>query len=72
MLFVKPNFIGQGIGKPLIKTATENYNTKKVDINEQNPVAKGFYEYMGFIVENRSECDDYGNPFPILHMTLRK
>lgn len=72
MLFVKPNFIGQGIGKPLIKTATENYNAEKVDINEQNPVAKGFYEHMGFIVENRSECDDYGNPFPILHMTLRK
>lgn len=36
----------------------------------ENPI-KGFYEHMGFMVKSRSECDDYGNPFPILHMTLR-
>ncbi|ENH9207696.1 GNAT family N-acetyltransferase, partial [Vibrio vulnificus] len=42
----------------------------KVDVNEQNPQAVGFYEHMGFKVVSRSPLDDMGKPFPILHMTL--
>ncbi|MEN0678671.1 GNAT family N-acetyltransferase, partial [Plesiomonas shigelloides] len=42
----------------------------KVEVNEQNPLAVGFYEHMGFKVISRSPVDDMGKPFPILHMTL--
>jgi putative acetyltransferase len=45
---------------------------------EGNSIGKGigkilmlkFYEYFGFKVISRSELDDYGNPYPILHMEL--
>jgi putative acetyltransferase len=39
-----------------------------VDVNEQNPAARGFYEALGFVVVGRSPLDDGGRPFPILHM----
>ena len=43
-------------------------NVKYVDVNEQNPQAVGFYNHMGFKVFKKSELDEQGNPFPILHM----
>ena len=41
-----------------------------VDVNEQNSVARSFYEACGFVVEGRSELDDQGRPYPLLHMRL--
>ncbi|HKB39870.1 MAG TPA: hypothetical protein VKD72_25770, partial [Gemmataceae bacterium] len=41
-----------------------------VDVNEQNAAARGFYEACGFVVEGRSELDDQGRPYPLLHMRL--
>ena len=43
----------------------------KVDVNEQNPKAAGFYRRMGFEEYRRDETDDQGNPFPILRMRLK-
>jgi putative acetyltransferase len=40
------------------------------DVNEQNLVARHFYAACGFVVEGRSELDDAGRPFPLLHMRL--
>lgn len=42
----------------------------KVDVNEQNPQAIGFYEKMGFKPIGRSEKDGSGKPYPIIHMSL--
>lgn len=42
-----------------------------MDVNEQNPQAVGFYKHMGFDTFKRSEFDEQGNPFPILHMKLK-
>jgi putative acetyltransferase len=39
-----------------------------VDVNEQNPAAVRFYLACGFAVVGRSEVDDAGRPFPLLHM----
>ena len=41
-----------------------------MDVNEQNSAARGFYEACGFAVEGRSELDDQGRPYPLLHMRL--
>ena len=30
--------------------------------------ACGFYDHMGFKVESRSELDDQGQPYPVLHL----
>jgi putative acetyltransferase len=44
----------------------------KVDVNEQNDQAVGFYRHMGFEVTGRSAVDDLGQPFPVLHMKRRE
>ncbi|NOI79752.1 GNAT family N-acetyltransferase [Vibrio tubiashii] len=70
MLFILNEARGQGIGAVLLQHAIEQLGATKVDVNEQNPQAVGFYEHMGFKVVSRSPVDDMGKPFPILHMTL--
>ena len=70
MLFVLDKERGNGIGTTLLKHAIENFNANKVDVNEQNPEAVGFYQHHGFKVVSRSPLDDMGKPFPILHMSL--
>lgn len=70
MLFVLDSARGQGIGKFLLLYAMQYLQVNSVDVNEQNPLAVGFYEHMGFTVVARSPLDDMGKPFPILHMKL--
>lgn len=72
MLFIKNSERGKGLGKQLLNYAIENYNVNKLTVNEQNPNAKGFYEYMGFKTYKRTELDGQGNPYPILYMRLEK
>lgn len=71
MLFVSNESRGNGIGKRLVDYAIEVLGVKYVDVNEQNPQAVGFYKHMGFKIIQRSEFDEQGNPFPILHMKLK-
>ena len=68
MLFVSPEVQGQGIGTALCKDAIEHYGIAKVGVNEQNHRAKVFYEKLGFKTISRSELDEQGKPYPILHM----
>lgn len=42
----------------------------KVDVNEQNDKALGFYLRMGFRIIGRNETDGMGKPYPILHLQL--
>ena len=70
MLFVDADYIGKGIGKKFINYAVKEFCVKYVDVNEQNYDGVNFYKYMGFEVVSRSEYDDSGNSFPILHMKL--
>ena len=44
MLFVDNEYRGTGIGKKLIAYATANLHVTKVDVNEQNTQAVGFYK----------------------------
>ena len=71
MLFLSNKNRGKGIGKKLVEYAIEVLNVNYVDVNEQNPQAVGFYKHMGFKVFEKSEFDEQGNPFPILHMKLK-
>lgn len=72
MLFLDPQARGRGIGARLLRFALDSYGASKLDVNEQNEQARGFYEHMGFRVVGRSEIDAMGDPFPILHMQLLK
>lgn len=70
MLFIDPDHCGKGIGRMLVEHAVERHRVERVDVNEQNPSALGFYQRMGFRIQSRSELDGQGRPFPILHMRL--
>lgn len=72
MLFVRPEYRGRGCGRKLVEWAVARQGADSVDVNEQNPQAMGFYLRMGFAVAGRSETDDAGRPFPILHLRLEK
>ena len=72
MLFIDPNFRGQKIGKALLDYSICHLNVIKVDVNEQNDQAVGFYKHCGFEVIGRSEVDASGKPYPILHMKLNQ
>ncbi len=68
MLFIDNNY--RGIGKKLVTYAINHLQVTKVDVNEQNIQAVGFYKYIGFNVYKRSDLDGEGKEYPILHMQL--
>lgn len=70
MLFVDHKHRGTGIGKALIEYAIADLHVTKVDVNEQNSQAVGFYHHMGFNTLKRSALDGEGKEYPILHMQL--
>ena len=72
MLFVDATQRDGGIGTALLAHAIEEHDVSKVDVNEQNVSAAGFYAHRGFEVVGRSETDEAGRPYPLLHLRLRR
>ena len=70
MLFIHPQARGKGIGKTLLNYAITELGITKVDVNEDNEQAVGFYHHSGFKTKSRSELDASGKPYPTLHMAL--
>ena len=72
MLFLDPAVRGNGLGRSMMDYAVKNFGASKVNVNEQNRGAKGFYEHMGFQTYKRTEYDEEGNPYPLLYMRLSR
>ncbi len=70
MLFIDPAARGKSIGTALVNHAVDVQGAHKVDVNEQNEQALGFYRHLGFKVVDRSPVDGLGKPYPLLHMAL--
>lgn len=70
MLFLDPDYLGQGLGKKLMDFAISELHANLVDVNEQNSEAVKFYERYGFKTYERTERDDQGNLYPLLRMKL--
>lgn len=70
MLFAAPEARGKGLGRRLVEHAVQHSGVRRVDVNEQNTAARGFYERLGFRVAGRDATDPSGKPYPILHMEL--
>lgn len=68
MLFLHPQARGQGGGARLLRHAITAFDATRLDVNEQNEAALGFYLRMGFVAVGRSERDGQGKPYPLLHM----
>ena len=71
MLFIAPEERGKGLGEKLIQYGIEKHSINELAVNEQNPLAKSFYEYMGFHVYKRTDLDEQGKPYPLLYMKLK-
>lgn len=71
MLFISDDERGKGFGKVLLEYGIEKYSINDLAVNEQNPLAKGFYEHMGFKVYKRTSNDEQGRPYPLLYMKLK-
>ncbi|MEX6161979.1 acetyltransferase [Proteus mirabilis] len=71
-LFIDASARGLGIGKQLISHALSLYPNLSVDVNEQNQQAVGFYQHMGFQISGRSELDNQGRAYPLLHLSRAK
>lgn len=70
MLFIAPEARGSGVGRLLVAHAINGQGARRVDVNEQNAQALGFYQHLGFGVTGRSPLDGQGKPYPLLHMAL--
>ncbi|NDW19023.1 GNAT family N-acetyltransferase [Dysgonomonas sp. 216] len=70
MLFISAKERSKGYGKTLLTHAIKNLNIVKVDVNEQNEQAVGFYKRFGFKQTARSTKDAMGKNYPILHFSL--
>lgn len=72
MLFVSAAARGGGIGSALLAEVIAKNGVTKVDVNEQNTGARGFYLSRGFQQVRRSELDGDGRPYPVLHLELQR
>lgn len=70
MLFIAPEQRGKGWGKRLVRYGIGEHAIDEVGVNEQNHLARGFYEHLGFRVYRRTDWDEQGDPYPILYMKL--
>ncbi|QLF93005.1 acetyltransferase [Pseudomonas sp. ABC1] len=70
MLFIAPEARGKGVGRALLTHALSVQSVRRVDVNEQNDQALGFYRHAGFEVVGRSPLDGQGKPYPLLHLCL--
>lgn len=68
MLFVSPAESGKGYGKAAVQFVIHHLGVTKVDVNEQNEQAVGFYLKQGYKQIARSEQDGMGKPYPLLHL----
>lgn len=71
MLFLSPAERGKGIGRQLLQYGMKNYGLQELTVNEQNLQAVDFYEHLGFEIYKKTECDEEGNPYPLLYMKLK-
>lgn len=70
-LFVDPSRHGQGVGSALVAHALTIAPNATVDANEQADNAVPFYLARGFERIGRSDRDDQGRPYPLIHFQFR-
>lgn len=72
MLFLDPQYFGQGLGRRLLDFAVEELGADQLDVNDQNVKAVEFYKKFGFETVERTDKDDQGRNYPLLRMKLVK
>ncbi|WP_233613110.1 GNAT family N-acetyltransferase [Leucobacter edaphi] len=62
--------MAMAIGTALLDEVIARHGVTKVDVNEQNTGALGFYLRQGFVQVGKSELDGDGRPHPLLHLEI--
>lgn len=70
-LFLDPTHFRRGGGGQLLAHARASKGPLRVDVNEQNADALRFYLAGGFEITGRSDVDQGGRPYPLLHLQQR-
>ena len=66
MLFLAPEVRGFGLEKQLLRFGIGKFGISELTVNEQNPIAVGFYERMGFAAYKHIEFNEQSNLHPLL------
>ncbi|EXJ10784.1 GNAT family N-acetyltransferase [Imhoffiella purpurea] len=64
MLFISPDVRGKGIGAMLSAYAIKEQGASKVDVNEQNDQALGFYQHIGLALSAFQTVPGLGDSEP--------
>ena len=70
LLFIRPAFQGQGMGRQFLDFAVNKKGIYALDVYEENKRAYDFYTRLGFQVTGRLEHDSLGFAHPVLKMHL--
>ena len=66
MLFLAAEARGFGLKKQLLRFVIGKFGISELTVNEQNPIAAGFYERMDFATYKHIEFNEQSNPHPLL------
>lgn len=69
-LFVHPDHHRTGVGRMLVRHAMSTEPILTTTVNEQNASAMRFYASLGFVRTGRSDLDEQGRPYPLLHLRI--
>ena len=59
-LFVGSEFQGQGVGRRLLEHVMDNWDELTLKVYAKNTKAVGFYEHMGFYMEDEADNEETG------------
>jgi len=68
-IFVQPAFHGRGVGKALMDKAQSLHASLEVEVFEENPIGRRFYEKYGFELLSRKVHDETGQALLRLKFT---
>ncbi len=72
MLYVRPEFMKQGIGTRLMNYVMDNFNANSVGISKCNKVARKLYERLGFSIYDEADFDTGSGVYDPYYLMKRK
>jgi ribosomal protein S18 acetylase RimI-like enzyme len=69
-LFVAPEAHRRGVGRSLVRHASDRLGPLSVEVYERNAAALAFYRGCGFEPVGRKALDDEGRPFALIRLRL--
>lgn len=72
MLYVRPEYMRQGIGTRLMNYVMENFNANGVGVSKCNKVARKLYEKLGFSIYDEADFDKNSGVYAPYYLMKKK